>query len=79
MASVCGSSLSLMDAGVPLKAAVAGIMMGLTKKIKSAILTIFRMKTLGDMISKWLVQQMVPALQMDLKIDSITKLIMEKH
>lgn len=82
MASVCGSSLSLMDAGVPIKAPVAGIAMGLIKEEgKFAILTdiLGDEDHLGDMDFKVAgSKEGVSALQMDLKIDSITKFIMEK-
>ena len=82
MASVCGSSLSMMDAGVPIKAPVAGIAMGLIKaENKFAILTdiLGDEDHLGDMDFKVAgSKDGVTALQMDLKIDSITKFIMEK-
>lgn len=82
MASVCGSSLALMDAGVPLKASVAGIAMGLIKEghdyaILSDILG--DEDHLGDMDFKVAgTANGVTALQMDIKIDGITKEIMEK-
>ena len=82
MASVCGGSLSLMDAGVPIKAPVAGVAMGLIKEDnKFAILTdiLGDEDHLGDMDFKVAgTSEGVTALQMDLKIDSITKFIMAK-
>ncbi len=82
MASVCGSSLSLMDAGVPIAAPVAGIAMGLIKKEnKFAILTdILGVEDhLGDMDFKVAgTAEGVTALQMDIKINGITKFIMER-
>lgn len=82
MASVCGSSLSLMDAGVPLKAPVAGIAMGLIKEEnKFAILTdiLGDEDHLGDMDFKVAgTKDGVTALQMDIKIDGITKFIMHR-
>lgn len=81
MASVCGSSLALMDAGVPLKAPVAGIAMGLIKEGDSfAILSdiIGDEDHLGDMDFKVAgTEQGVTALQMDIKINGITREIME--
>ena len=82
MASVCGTSLSLMDAGVPVKAAVAGIAMGLIKEgddfaVLSDILG--DEDHLGDMDFKVAgSEEGICALQMDIKIDGITKEIMEK-
>jgi polyribonucleotide nucleotidyltransferase len=82
MASVCGSSLSMMDAGVPLKAPVAGIAMGLIKEgddfaVLSDILG--DEDHLGDMDFKVAgTADGICALQMDIKIDGITKEIMEK-
>jgi len=82
MASVCGTSLSLMDAGVPIKAPVAGIAMGLIKEgddyaILSDILG--DEDHLGDMDFKVAgTADGICALQMDIKIDGITKEIMEK-
>jgi len=82
MASVCGTSLSLMDAGVPIKAAVAGIAMGLIKEgddfaVLSDILG--DEDHLGDMDFKVAGSaEGICALQMDIKIDGITKEIMEK-
>ena len=82
MASVCGSSLSLMDAGVPIKAPVAGIAMGLIKEEnKFAILTdiLGDEDHLGDMDFKVAgTKDGVTALQMDIKIDGITKFIMHR-
>ncbi|MBU0455534.1 MAG: polyribonucleotide nucleotidyltransferase [Pseudomonadota bacterium] len=82
MATVCGSSLSLMDAGVPIKAPVAGIAMGLIKEEnKFAILTdiLGDEDHLGDMDFKVAgTAEGVTALQMDIKIASITKFIMQK-
>jgi len=82
MASVCGASLSLMDAGVPIKAPVAGIAMGLIKEgEKYAVLTdiLGDEDHLGDMDFKVAgTSQGITALQMDIKIDGITKEIMEK-
>ena len=81
MASVCGTSLSLMDAGVPIKAPVAGIAMGLVKEgEKFAVLTdiLGDEDHLGDMDFKVAgTKDGINALQMDIKIDGITKEIME--
>lgn len=81
MASVCGASLSLMDAGVPLRAPVAGIAMGLVKEgDKFAVLTdiLGDEDHLGDMDFKVAgTAQGVTALQMDIKINGITEEIME--
>jgi len=81
MASVCGGCLSLMDAGVPLKAHVAGIAMGLIKEDnKFAVLTdiLGDEDHLGDMDFKVAgTVQGVTALQMDIKIQGITKEIMK--
>ena len=81
MASVCGASLALMDAGVPLKAPVAGIAMGLVKEgEKFAVLTdiLGDEDHLGDMDFKVAgTQEGVTALQMDIKINGITDEIME--
>lgn len=81
MASVCGSSLALMDAGVPIKAPVAGIAMGLVKEgDKFAVLTdiLGDEDHLGDMDFKVAgTQEGVTALQMDIKINGITDEIME--
>ncbi len=82
MASVCGSSLSMMDAGVPLKAPVAGVAMGLIKEEnKFAVLTDIMGDEdhLGDMDFKVAgSDDGVTALQMDIKITGITKEIMEQ-
>ncbi len=81
MASVCGSSLALMDAGVPLKAPVAGIAMGLVKEDNGfAVLTdiLGDEDHLGDMDFKVAgTASGVTALQMDIKIEGITEDIME--
>ena len=81
MASVCGSSLSMMDAGVPLKAPVAGIAMGLIKEgDKFAVLTdiLGDEDHLGDMDFKVAGSETgITALQMDIKIEGITREIME--
>jgi polyribonucleotide nucleotidyltransferase len=80
MASVCGGSLALMDAGVPIKDHVAGIAMGLIKEGKRfAVLTdiLGDEDHLGDMDFKVAgTEKGLTALQMDLKIESITKEIM---
>ncbi len=80
MASVCGASLSLMDAGVPIKAPVAGVAMGLVKEgEKFAVLTdiLGDEDHLGDMDFKVAgTDQGITALQMDIKIQGITKEIM---
>jgi len=82
MASVCGTSLSLMDAGVPLKAPVAGIAMGLIKEGDNyAVLSdiLGDEDHLGDMDFKVAGSDSgITALQMDIKIDGITREIMEK-
>ena len=81
MASVCGSSLALMDAGVPMKAPVAGVAMGLVKEgERYAVLTdiLGDEDHLGDMDFKVAgTAAGVTALQMDIKIDGITEQIME--
>jgi polyribonucleotide nucleotidyltransferase len=81
MASVCGTSLSLMDAGVPLAAPVAGVAMGLIKEGgEFAVLTDIMGDEdhLGDMDFKVAgTESGVNALQMDIKIDGITREIME--
>ena len=80
MASVCGSSLAMMDAGVPIKAPVAGIAMGLIKEGDSfAVLTdiLGDEDHLGDMDFKVAgTPEGITALQMDIKIDGITEEIM---
>ncbi len=82
MASVCGSSLALMDAGVPIKAPVAGVAMGLIKDDnRFAVLTdiLGDEDHLGDMDFKVAgTNDGVTALQMDIKITGITKEIMEQ-
>jgi polyribonucleotide nucleotidyltransferase len=81
MASVCGSSLALMDAGVPLKAHVAGIAMGLIKDgNRFAVLTdiLGDEDHLGDMDFKVAgTDSGITALQMDIKIQGITREIMQ--
>ncbi len=81
MASVCGASLSMMDAGVPIKAPVAGVAMGLIKEDKRfAVLTdiIGDEDHLGDMDFKVAgTTNGVTALQMDIKIEGINKEIMD--
>ncbi len=82
MASVCGSSLSMMDAGVPISAPVAGVAMGLIKEGDDyAVLTdiLGDEDHLGDMDFKVAgTSNGVTALQMDIKIQGITREIMEK-
>ncbi len=82
MASVCGSSLSMMDAGVPLSAPVAGIAMGLVKEEdKFVVLTdiLGDEDHLGDMDFKVAGTAVgVNALQMDIKVDGITSEIMSQ-
>ncbi|MBU3009012.1 polyribonucleotide nucleotidyltransferase [Cobetia amphilecti] len=82
MASVCGASLALMDAGVPLKAPVAGIAMGLVKDANGvAILTdiLGDEDHLGDMDFKVAgTAEGVTALQMDIKIEGIDEEILEQ-
>ncbi len=81
MASVCGTSLALMDAGVPLKAPVAGIAMGLIKEDNGhAVLSdiLGDEDHLGDMDFKVAgTSEGITALQMDIKITGITRDIME--
>jgi polyribonucleotide nucleotidyltransferase len=80
MATVCGTSLALMDAGVPIRCHVAGIAMGLVKEgDRYAVLTdiLGDEDHLGDMDFKVVgTAQGVTALQMDIKIDGITETIM---
>ena len=80
MASVCGSSLAMMDAGVPLKAPVAGIAMGLVKEGEDFVVLsdiLGDEDHLGDMDFKVAgTSEGVSALQMDIKIDGITEEIM---
>jgi polyribonucleotide nucleotidyltransferase len=82
MASVCGTSLALMDAGVPIKAPVAGVAMGLVKEGDDfAVLTdiLGDEDHLGDMDFKVAgTEEGVSALQMDIKIQGITREIMDK-
>ncbi len=82
MASVCGTSLALMDAGVPIKAPVAGIAMGLIKEgDRHAVISdiLGDEDHLGDMDFKVAgTADGVTALQMDIKIDGITREIMEQ-
>jgi len=81
MASVCGSSLALMDAGVPIKAPVAGVAMGLVKEgDRFQVLTdiLGDEDHLGDMDFKVAgTEHGITALQMDIKITSITEEIMK--
>jgi polyribonucleotide nucleotidyltransferase len=81
MATVCGTSLALMDAGVPLKSPVAGVAMGLIKEgNRYAVLTdiLGDEDHLGDMDFKVAgTARGVTALQMDIKIDGVTDEIME--
>jgi polyribonucleotide nucleotidyltransferase len=81
MASVCGTSLSLMDAGVPVKGAVAGVAMGLIKEgDQFAVLTDIMGDEdhLGDMDFKVAgTTEGINALQMDIKIEGITREILE--
>jgi polyribonucleotide nucleotidyltransferase len=81
MASVCGTSLALMDAGVPIKAPVAGVAMGLIKDgDRYTVLTdiLGDEDHLGDMDFKVAgTKAGISALQMDIKIDGITREIME--
>lgn len=82
MASVCGTSLALMDAGIPIRAAVAGVAMGLVLEgERSAVLTdiLGDEDHLGDMDFKVAgTKDGVTALQMDIKIEGITESIMEQ-
>ncbi len=81
MASVCGTSLALMDAGVPIKAPVAGIAMGLVKEGENFVVLsdiLGDEDHLGDMDFKVAgTEAGVSALQMDIKINGITREIME--
>jgi polyribonucleotide nucleotidyltransferase len=82
MATVCGSSLSLMDAGVPIKAPVAGVAMGLIKNdSKYVVLTdiLGDEDHLGDMDFKVCgTERGITALQMDIKIKGLDREIMDK-
>ncbi|GAB2520471.1 polyribonucleotide nucleotidyltransferase [Lysobacter humi (ex Lee et al. 2017)] len=81
MASVCGSSLALMDAGVPIKAPVAGIAMGLVKEGEQFVVLsdiLGDEDHLGDMDFKVAgTSEGITALQMDIKIQGITEEIMK--
>lgn len=81
MASVCGASLALMDAGVPIKAAVAGIAMGLVKEQDNFVVLsdiLGDEDHLGDMDFKVAGSRAgITALQMDIKIEGITREIMQ--
>jgi polyribonucleotide nucleotidyltransferase len=82
MASVCGSSLELMDAGVTIKASVAGIAMGLVKDDENFVVLsdiLGDEDNLGDMDFKVAgTSEGITALQMDIKIEGITREIMDK-
>ena len=82
MASVCGSSMALMDAGVPIRAPVAGIAMGLVKEgDRSAVISDIMGDEdhLGDMDFKVAgTSRGINALQMDIKIEGITREIMQQ-
>ena len=82
MASVCGGSLSLMEAGVPIKEAVAGIAMGLISDGKKIVILtdiIGDEDHYGDMDFKVTgTQGGITALQMDIKIDGITREVLQK-
>lgn len=81
MASVCGTSLALMDAGVPIKASVAGIAMGLVKSDENFVVLsdiLGDEDHLGDMDFKVAgTTEGITALQMDIKIEGITQEIMQ--
>jgi polyribonucleotide nucleotidyltransferase len=82
MASVCGGSLALMDAGVPIKAPVAGIAMGLIKEAEKFVVVTDILGDedhLGDMDFKVAgTEEGITALQMDIKISGITENIMQE-
>ncbi len=82
MASVCGGSLAMMDAGVPIKSAVAGIAMGLIKEDTQAVILSDILGTedhLGDMDFKVTgTRQGITGLQMDIKIGGITPDLMKQ-
>jgi polyribonucleotide nucleotidyltransferase len=82
MATVCGASLSLMDAGVPVKAAVAGVAMGLVKEgDKTVVLTDIQglEDHLGDMDFKVAgTRTGVTSIQMDIKIQGITEAVLKQ-
>jgi polyribonucleotide nucleotidyltransferase len=81
MASVCGASLAMMDAGVPIKAHVAGIAMGLIQEKKDTVILsdiLGDEDHLGDMDFKVAgTREGITALQMDIKIGGITKKVLE--
>lgn len=81
-ASICGSTLALMDAGVPIKAPVAGIAMGLvTREDSYTILTDIQSMedALGDMDFKVAgTKEGITAIQMDIKIDGLTREVIEE-
>ncbi len=80
-ASICGSTLSLLDAGVPIKDMVAGIAMGLIKEESIAILSDIQglEDALGDMDFKVAgTKEGITALQMDIKVKGLSREIMEK-
>ncbi|EFS18929.1 polyribonucleotide nucleotidyltransferase [Staphylococcus hominis] len=81
-ASICGSTLALMDAGVPIKAPVAGIAMGLvTREDSYTILTDIQgmEDALGDMDFKVAgTKEGITAIQMDIKIDGLTREVIEE-
>lgn len=83
MAPVCGASLALMDAGVPIKAAVAGIAMGLVKEEEKFVVLsdiLGDEDHLGDMDFKVAgTREGVTALQMDIKIEGITLKLCKLH
>lgn len=82
MATICGGSLALMDAGIPISAPVAGIAMGLIKENKKTIILSDINEAedhLGDMDFKVAgTTQGITALQMDIKIDGVTPAILKK-
>lgn len=82
MATVCGASMSLMDAGVPLRAAVGGIAMGLIKEGEKLVILsdiLGDEDHLGDMDFKVAgTERGITALQMDIKIDGVTKEILSE-
>ena len=83
MATVCGSTLSLMDAGVPIKAPVAGVAMGLMKRGDDFVVLTDILGDedhSGDMDFKVCgTEKGVTALQMDIKINGVGKEILEKN
>ena len=82
MASVCGASLAMMDAGVPLRAPVAGIAMGLVKETDNFVVLTDILGDedhLGDMDFKVAgTAKGITALQMDIKIDGLPYALLEK-